>query len=204
MIYINLIAKKKKKRIPKILGIEVSEINFKMLIIVYLISLTPDYFYFPKLEEEIVANEEKVQQLRNKERQLRTFLRKNQNVQEKLSAYNDQVEKLRLRSGQVDAIIKKRTNPKSLLEKLARGIPSDLWLDELRITSDRMLYLKGAALEYKHIGDFISISNESRFYGNSLNLKSSETKPERVQGTEFRFLVFEIEGNIETFDPWSE
>lgn len=204
MIEINLLGRKKKRKIPKILGVEITEINFKMLILVYLISFVPEFLVYPSMEEEITAIQNTIDNLSREEKNLTTFIKKNQNAEDKLKAFNEQVELLRIRSAQVDKIIKSKTNPQKLLEKMARSIPEDMWLDELEVKSDKNFAMKGASVTYKSIGDFIRLGNEARFFNNTLRLKTSETKSEKIGGTDYRLERFVIEGTIETFDPWSE
>lgn len=204
MIEINLLGRKKKRKIPKILGVEITEINFKMVVIVYLLSHVPSLVIYPSWEDEIKKIQDEVTTLTREEKNLNDFIKKNQNAEDKLKAFNEQVELLRIRSAQVDKIIKSKTNPQKLLEKMARSIPEDMWLKTLEIKVDRSLIMKGASVSYKSIGDFIRLGNEARFFNNTLRLKTSETKAEKVNGADYRFQHFEIEGTIETFDPWSE
>jgi hypothetical protein len=120
-------------------------------------------------------------------------LKKNTGVKDQLTAFNQQITKLKERSAQVDTIIGIKTNPRYLLEKIARSTPNDLWFEELILNGSE---------SYQSIGGFIASVNESAFFGKSLQLKDSKTEESNVKGVSFRQEKFVIQGNIEIYDPF--
>jgi Tfp pilus assembly protein PilN len=151
---------------------------------------------------ELGVIQAEVTTIRKRLGKLKKRLRKDKGIKDKLDAYNAQVIKLNERSKQVDRIIKTKTNPKQLLDRLARNMPNDLWLDSLSINGSREVLIKGAATTYKSIGDFIILGNQSPFFGNTLNLTNSETVEETLDGIKVRLEKFEIKGQVETYDPF--
>ncbi len=203
MIEINLIEKKKKFKMPLILGMDFSALNFKMLIVAMIIYHVPDWYLTPEWKNEIQEKNKIITGLRKREKKLQREIAKNRNVEEQLAAYNRQVGKLKKRSEQVDQIIKTKSNPKLLLEKFARSMPKDLWFDTLTIDQDKKIKVEGGAISYRSIGDFIISGNNFGFFGNTLTLSNSKTVEEVLDGRKLRIQSYEITGKIETFNPWA-
>jgi hypothetical protein len=200
MIEINLIKQREPFKLPLILGIDFNIINWKLVILFFMLSKIPAWFVFPSWEQNIVSIEEGNSELEKRLSRLRSDIRKNDDVVKQLDAYNRQVERLRVRGTQVEQIIKSKTNPKKLLEKIARDIPKDMWLNEINISPDRTMVLKGETSSYRSIGDFILSLNESAFFGNSLEIGNTQTVDDSSLGS--RIEVFDLTGKIQTFDPW--
>ena len=72
----------------------------------------------------------------------------------------------------------------------------------LEIKNDNKINLFGQSTSYKSIGNFITSTNESAFFGRSLNLTDSKTVEDATQGKGKRVENFSIAGNITSFDPW--
>lgn len=203
MIEINLLGKKKKLKAPTILGVDLANLNFKMIIVAVLILYIPEGFIVDHFEEEGRVVNEELAVLNTKQRKLRKELAGNKNVKEKLKIFNKQIRKLEKRSEQVDKIIKERTNPKNLLEKLARSAPKDLWFNKLAITDTKKITINGGANNYRSIGDFITAANESAYFSNTMTLKDSKTETEKMGGRDIRIESFEIQGTVKVFNPFN-
>lgn len=201
MIEINLLEQKKAFKVPSVMGIDFTDINLKMLGFAILYAYIPEIFVEKYYASEIkdldaaIAVETKIA------RKLKKELKGSRQVQEKLKAFNLQVKKLRERSNLVDKIFKEKTNPKKVLEKVARSVPEDLWFDSLAINEDKSVDIKGAANSYKSIGNFITSANDSAYFGSSLMMADSKTAAEKNGLRETRIETFEIKGRIITFDP---
>lgn len=200
MIEINLIKQKEPFKIPLILGMDLNAINWKLVILFFVLSKLPAWFLYPSWEQKIVEIEEENAALEKRQARLNADIRKNDDVSKQLEAYNKQVERLRTRGTQVEQIIKSKTNPKKLLEKIARDIPKDMWIGELTINDDRTMILRGETSSYRSIGDFILSLNESAFFGNSLEIGNTQTVDDASTGS--RIETFDLSGKIQTFDPW--
>jgi len=207
MIEINLIEQKKHFKLPTVLGIDFAELNIKYLVVAVIIMYLPDLFLPDFYAEQLSVVNNNLNNINQKISKINKEIRSNDDVKKKLESFNQQVEKLKKRSQQVDQIIKTRTNPKKILERLARDIPEDVWLDRIEIKQDKSIIIEGGATSYKSIGNFISLANESTFFGKSLTLAKSstkkldETKTKEKTNDQARIEAFTIEGKIETYDP---
>jgi|GEM_PF-603497 len=202
MIEINLLEKKKAFKAPVVLGIDFAKLPWKAIIISSLFAKYPvdfakDYFKELQAEKNKVALD-----LNNELKKLQVDLRKNQNIKDQLMAFNRQIERLKQRSEQVDKIIKEKTNPRYLLEKVARSAPDDLWLNLLQITDQNEVIINGGAETYRSIGEFLVDVNQSIFFGRTLKLAESKTEEEKFQGVDFRVEQFEIKGEVKLYNPF--
>ena len=204
MIEINLVQQKKPLQIPVVLGIDLNALNFKMIIFVIILGYIADLIVLPIF----VSEEGKIQEVLNKlEEQYRSIEknlggRKEDKV--KLEAYNQHVERLKQRSAQVDAIIKQRTNPRKLLERIARTMPEDLWFEAVNIDAERGIEIKGKTESWKSIGTLISQMNEAPFFDRSMTLMESSTIEEIKGNVSNRIEVFTVKGKVTIFDPWAQ
>lgn len=202
MIEVNLLGKKKKFKMPVLLGVDLAHLNFKMLVVAIVFYNLPEMIMTPMFEEQIKDKEIMLTKERKKLKKVEAKLRKNKNVKVKLDAYNKQIKKLKERSEQVDKIVKNRSNPKLLLERFARNIPDDLWFSNMEVDVNRNVLILGGAISYKSIGDFIIAGNESGFFGSTLSLKTSKTVEEGKGSKQIRVQEFVISGKIKTYNPW--
>ena len=203
MIEINLLNKKKGIELPVVLGIDLNQVNWKLLIIAYVLTYTPGWFLTPEFEKKIQLIDTEIKVLQKKLKKAKKEAGKNTNVEEQLLAFNRQIQKLKKRSSQVEKIIQEKTNPRKLLERIARDVPSDMWFEDIIISSQNTVEINGASESYKSIGDFIISANESQFFGKSLILTSSNTKTENMpNGIERRVEKFNIKGNIRAYEPF--
>ncbi len=199
MIKINLLEEKKPFKMPVILGIDFSQINLRLVAAAIIISYLPETFIYPDWEEERKKEEVNLKGLNKSLRRLKRVIRKNSKAKLELEAFNKQVEILKERKNYVTQIVNLRSNPRKLLERLARNTPTDLWFEYLKIDGDRNIQILGSAFSYKDIGDFIISANESQFFGKTLSLTDSSTKKEKIQGTAINVEKYKIEGRIQNF-----
>ncbi len=201
MIEINLLEQKKPLKIPIVLGVDLSKINYKLLLVGIILSYVPEYTYYPILAEEIVKKNVEITSLNEELGKLEADIKGNEAIKNQLDAFNKQVEKLKERSDQVEKIIKTRTNPRKILERIARNIPEDMWLNKMEIGKDKKVTFEGLSSSYKSIGNFIVLLNESLFFGKSITLADSRTEEDSTNKGR-RLELFKIIGTIETFDPF--
>lgn len=202
MIEINLSEQRKASKSPVVMGIDITKINIKLLLGSILFLYVPDFTIYTLWESEAKDVQKKIDTLNAELEGHRKELLGSKKLKEELEAYNARVESLKARSNQIDQILKIKSNPKKILEKLARSAPADLWLDNLTINSQKNLTIIGGSASYKSIGLFISSINDSPFFGKSMILKESKTKEEMINGKSDRTEEFKIEGKIELFDPF--
>ena len=199
MIKINLIEQKKPFKMPVVLGVDLSMINIRLIIAAIVVSYMPEIFLYPDWDNQRGLKENKIKSLNIKLRKIKRKIRKNSKAKLELEAFNLQVEKLKKRRSYVTQIVNLRSNPKKLLERLARDTPNDLWFEYLKIDREKKITISGSAFSYKDIGDFIISANESQFFGKTLSLTDSETKKEKIQGSLINLEKYKIEGTVQNF-----
>lgn len=196
MLKINLIAQKKPFKLPVILGFDLNQINLKMVIISYVLYQVGFTFLTAKWEADSLVIKTETDQLEAQLRSLKKENKGNESVKAMLEAFAKQVENLSARSSQVEEVLKMKKNPMELLERLARSMPEDIWFNTLKIGVDDKILITGNSVSYKSIGDFINLSNESKFFGKTLGLANSETKEETFDEQKVRLESYIIEGKI--------
>ena len=199
MIKINLLEEKKPLKIPIILGIDFSQLNLRLVAAAFIISWLPETFIYPDWEQERINEEKKLKILNKTLRRVKKIIKKNSKNKSELEAFGRQVEILKERKNYVIQIVNLRSNPRKLLERLARNTPNDLWFEYLKINKEKKILINGSAFSYKDIGDFIISANESQFFGKTLSLTDSTTKKEKFQGTSVNVEKYKIEGQIQNF-----
>jgi Tfp pilus assembly protein PilN len=204
MIKINLTEKKKTFQAPVVLGFDFADFPLKTVIIVLIFTRVPLGYFESVLEDRTIESNEVVKRLRQEESGLRKDIRKNNKIAKELEVFNTKINDLKERGRQVDVILKTRTNPRYLLEKIARVIPKDLWLKVLKITDDKNVSLEGSADNYRSIGNFMKSLNDTAYFEKSLQLKESTTKSEMINQKNFRYEAFKISGKVESYNPFLE
>ncbi|MBG08543.1 MAG: hypothetical protein CME68_07275 [Halobacteriovoraceae bacterium] len=199
MIKINLIEQKKPFKMPIVLGVDLSIMNLRLIIAAIVVSYMPEIFLYPDWQEQRANKESKIKSLNVRLRKIKRKIRKNSKAKLELEAFNLQVDKLKKRRSYVTQIVNLRSNPKKLLERLARDTPTDLWFEYLSIDRAKKIIISGSAFSYKDIGDFIISANESQFFGKTLSLTDSETKKENIQGSLINLEKYKIEGQVQKF-----
>lgn len=202
MIEINLLEKKKAFKAPVVLGVDLAKLPWRKMIVAVALAKFPVDYYREFTVELEQAKEKEINVLKQELRKVNKDVVKNRGIKEQLSAFNDQIERLKSRSAQVDKIIKLKTNPRYLLERLARSTPEELWFEELILDGGGKINIKGGATNYTSIGEFIVKVNESPIFNGSMLLKDSQTEEVSKDNVTFREEKFEIEGEIKLYDPF--
>jgi Tfp pilus assembly protein PilN len=201
MIEVNLLEQKKPMKMPVVLGVDLAKINYKKIIIAIVISYLPEYLYYPTMVDEVTAKNAEIESLKQELAKIQADIKGNEAVKNQLEAFNKQVERLKERSEQVEKIIKTRTNPRKIMERIARNMPEDMWLKTLEISKDKKMTMDGLSSSYKSIGNFIVLLNESSFFGKSVTLADSKTEEDAAQKTR-RLEFFKIVGTVDSYDPF--
>ncbi len=204
MIEINLIEQKKKFKAPVVLGIDLGKLPLKKIIISYIVASYPISFIEDHFKSELAEDEKEVQALNKKFQDLRREIKKNENIKGQLLAFNEQIDRLKTRSEQVDKIIKSKTNPRFVLEKIARTTPENVWFDGLVINDENEIDITGGTDSYTSIGEFIVNLNDSPYFARTLQLSDSKTEEENFSGAVYRVEKFSIKGKIEVYDPFTQ
>lgn len=200
MIELNLLEKKEPFKLPPILGIDLGQLNVKMLFISALILYIPEYFIRSYFEGSLLSQEESIARISAELSKVNQEINKNKTIKQQLEAYKKQVDKLQLRSSQVDEILKIKTNPKKILEKVARSIPEEMWFDKLEIKENKDIFISGGSYNSRSIGEFITIVNDSPFFANSITPVKQENKKEVIDDILTNYELYELKGKIKNYD----
>jgi Tfp pilus assembly protein PilN len=204
MIELNLLEKKQPIRLPYVLGVDLNELNLKMIGLALVLYYVPEMFIRNHFESDIASKVESNAQLTALNTKIAEEISKNTNIKSQLEAYNIQVTKLKDRSAQVDQILKIRTNPKKVLEKIARSMSDDIWFNFIQITDSNEISINGGAYSSRSIGEFITIINDSPFFASSITPAKQEHKVELLDGQSVSYEVFELKGKIQNYDMRSQ
>ena len=204
MIELNLLEKKQPLVLPTVLGVDFNNLNFKMLIFATIIYYMPDIIVPRMYNEKTEGAQLTLKQVSNQNAKIKESILKDRDIKTQLDAYKVQVTKLQSRSAQVDEILKTRTNPKKILEKIARSIPEDVWFDELNITGKNEIVINGGSYSPRAIGEFITAINDSPYFGGSITPAKQENKQENLDGSLTSYEVFELRGRIVNYDMRSK
>lgn len=202
MIEINLLEQKKKFKAHVVLGIDIAKVPWRKLILAYMVSNFPLSYIDEHFKEELQKDQDEINAMSVKYQRLRKDLRGNDNIKAQLLAFNEQIDRLKSRSAQVDKIIKAKTNPRYVLEKIARSTPDNVWFDSLEINDSSEIKIEGGTDSYTSIGEFIVNLNESPYFAKSLQLADSKTKEESYNGNVYRVEMFTIKGVVKLYDPF--
>jgi len=200
MIELNLLEKKEPFRLPSVVGIDLNALNFKMLGVALFLYYVPGMFLESSMAGKFNEANSQLDSLNDQNNKLKKEIGKDSNVKDQLEAYKIQEGKLRNRSAQVDEILKYRTNPKKILEKIARSIPEDLWFNELFINEKNEVTITGGAYSSRAIGEFITNINDSPYFGGSITPSKQENKQETLDGLQTNYDLFELKGKIINYD----
>lgn len=200
MIELNLLEKKQPFRLPTVLGIDLDVLNIKMIGVAMVIFYVPEILIQNYFENKIKEEEEVLARLTTEGSKVAAEIKKNETAKAQLDAYQRQFEKLTAREQQVDEILKIRTNPKKVLEKIARSIPEDVWFSEIKINDNKEVIITGGSYTSRAIGEFITIINDSPFFANSITPTKQENKQETFDGVAGNYEMFELKGKIKNYE----
>lgn len=204
MIELNLLEKKQPFVLPSILGMDFNVINFKMIAVALVLYYTPDIVIGQMFNSKIEETQGVLDQLMSQNTKLQAEIAKDADIKQQVEAYKVQVNKLQSRSAQVDEILKTRTNPKKVLEKVARSIPEDVWFNEMSINDKNEISITGGSYSPRGVGEFIAVINDSPYFGGSITPAKQENKKEMLDGVMTSFEQFELKGKIINYDMRSK
>ena len=204
MIELNLLEKKQPVVLPTVLGIDLNNLNLKMLGVAVVIYYMPGFVVSSLYEERTLQAEEALQTLTTQNNKIKSDLQKDANIKSQVDAYKTQVSKLQSRSNQVDEILKTRTNPKKILEKVARSIPEDVWFNKMAINDKNEISIDGGSYTPRAVGEFITNINDSPYFGGSVTPIRQENKRETLDGVSINYETFELKGRIINYDMRSK
>ncbi len=209
MIELNLLERKAPVKLPTVLGVDLNSLNFKLIGIALVIFFVPEAYLSGVWEEKIEVMKQEIVKVKKEEEEVNKELGDKGSIKAQLEAYNNQVEKLKERSAQVDNILKEKTNPRSILEKVARSLSDEIWFDRLSINAGNEMIIQGGAYSgagiasYRVIGQFVNLLNESPYFNGSVTIATQSLADEQIDGIKLKYDKFEIRAKIKNFDTFS-
>ena len=182
-------------------GIDLRQINIRGYLVAIIIWQLPEFLLYGGWKDERKKVKDDLTKLHKKLRVVSKEVRANKHIKVKLQAYNKQVNDLEKRSEQVKNIIKKRTNPKMALERIARNLPDDMWLNDLEIKSDKTILMNGMTYSFRSMSNFLTLANESSFFGKTLEVTDTKTVQDQGKKKGARIEKFIIKGRVVLFNP---
>ncbi len=196
MIKINLSNAKKQFDASNIGGFDFTKLKIKPLILIIVIISLPDFLLVPFWEEERLGITAQIDEKQGKLSSLKRKVAQSKDLEKQIQELKAQEENLGKKLTAVKQAINEKKNPATILLYIAKNIPSELWIKELSITSDTML-IKGEALNYVSIGDFVNSMKSSVFIRDHQIVSTSNMVRESDKR---RIEVFEVRFGIARFD----
>ncbi len=196
MIKINLSNAKKSVDISNIAGFDFTRLKIKALLLVVFIIYIPDLFLYDLWETERTEAETTISQTQRTLSKLKKEISKSMDLEKQIRELKAQEENLGKKLTAVKQAISEKKNPSALLLYIAKNIPPELWIKELSILQDEMV-VKGDALDYTSIGNFVTMLKESVFVGEA-NITSTSSAVREIDKR--RIESFEVKFKISRFD----
>jgi Tfp pilus assembly protein PilN len=204
MIEINLIEKPKAMKMPVIMGFDIKKIHVPMVIASIVFYNLSSYLLTTYYEEVIASENASLELMTQKNTKLEAEIKKRGAGPKELESYNKQLQEAKLRSSQIDEILKSRSNPKKILEVIARTIPEDVSFEKLSIDLEDNILITGESLETRLIGEFITAINDTPYFGGSVTPTKQEHKQVTINGVQSSVDSFELKGKIKNYDMRSK
>lgn len=196
MIKINLSNAKKQVDLSNFGGFDLTKVKFKALLLVIVLIYIPDFVIVPIWTQ---AEADKTEELETKTKTVAGLKRKvseGRNFENQIKELKAQEEALEKKLVAVKEAISFKKNPSALLLYLAKNTPADMWIKELTIEND-VLSIKGEALDYTSIGDFVQSLRSSVFIRDASVGQQSQYVRE---SDKTRIEVFDVRFGIARFD----
>lgn len=196
MIKINLSNAKKQVDLSNFGGFDLTKLKFKALLLVIVLIYIPDFVIVPIWTQ---SEADKTEELESKTRTVAGLKRKineGRNFENQIKELKKQEEALEKKLVAVKEAISFKKNPSALLLYLAKNTPSDMWIKDLTIEND-VLTIKGEALDYTSIGDFVQSLRSSVFIRDASVGQQSQYVRE---SDKTRIEVFDVRFGIARFD----
>lgn len=196
MIKINLSTAKKQVDISNIGGFDFTRLKIKAVLLMIVLLYVPDFVIVPMWTQ---AEEEKSKELEEKRMQQGALKRKVNDAKKYETQIKDlkaQEEALEKKLVAVKEAISFKKNPSALLLYIAKNTPPDMWIKDLSIEND-VLSIKGEALDYQSIGNFVQSLRSSVFVRDANVGQQTQyvREPDKT-----RIEVFDVKFGIARFD----
>lgn len=196
MIRINLAHSKGQVDLANVGGLDLSKIKIKAVIIAIILLYVPDMTLIPMWQTEREELQAQINQKNAVYSDLRKKVDEGKTYEQQIKELQAQEENLGQKLVAVKEAISEKKNPAALLLYIARNTPDDLWFTELTM-KDNELIIKGEALNYPSVGEFVSNISASVFIGGSNIIRTAskvrDDDKKRVEEFEIKFIISRFE-----------
>lgn len=196
MIKINLSNAKKQVDISNIGGFDFTKLKIKAVLLVMVLIYVPDFVLVPVWEEERNSVNQEIDKKRSELSSLKRKVSQSQDLEKQINELKIQEENLGKKLTAVKQAISEKRNPSTLLLYIAKNIPDQLWIKTLSIDKEQMV-IKGEALDYTSIGNFVNSLRSSVFIRDAniaeTNSKVRESDKRRIESFEVKFSIARFE-----------
>lgn len=196
MIKINLQSGSKSLDLTNIGGIDLTSIKIKALLLVIALLYVPDFLIYPEFDKQTEEVNARITAKNSELRKYNNQLNKGKEVEKQIKDLKLQEENLGKILVAVKQAISEKRNPSALILYLAKNTPDNLWITDLVLSGDTMS-VKGQALDYTSIGNFVNSLRSSVFIkeANIVGTSSSMNEADKR-----RIETFEVKFQIARFD----
>ena len=194
MIKINLSTTRKKE--GGFGGFDLSKLKIQFVLVAIIAIYIPDFTLLPMWQ---TSREEANTELANLQTEVNSLKRKAAqgiDFEKQIRDLKAQEESLGQKLTAVKQAISEKRNPAPLLLYISKNVPDDLWITELNIDKDLMT-IKGEALDYTNIGNFVNNMRSSVFIKDaqikSTSSRVRESDKRRLESFEVNFFIARFE-----------
>lgn len=196
MIKINLAHTQGQVDLANVGGLDLSKIKIKVVILAIILLYVPDFTIYPMWENERSQLEAVINERDAVYGKLRSEVNAGRTYESQIKELQAQEENLGQKLVAVKEAISEKKNPAAILLYIAKNTPDDLWFTELNMKNSE-LTVKGEALNYPSVGDFVSNISSSVFISSSSIIRTSskvrEGDKKRVEEFEVKFIISRFE-----------
>ncbi len=196
MIKINLSNAKKQVDISNIGGFDFTKLKIKAVLLVIALIYIPDFVLVPMWEEERTLVGQAIDAKQAELSSLKRKVSQSQDLEKQIRELKAQEEGLEKKLAAVKQAISEKRNPAPILLYIAKNMPAELWIKELDMNQEE-LTIKGEALDYVSIGNFVTALKSSVFIRDA-NITSTSSSVREADKR--RIETFEVKFGIARFD----
>ena len=196
MIKVNLSTAQKQVDISNVGGFDFTKLKIKPLLLVIALIYIPDFVLNPMWEEQRNEALSAVNARQLVLSNLKREVAKSQELEKQIRELQAQEENLGKKLVAVKQAISEKRNPAPILLYIAKNIPPELWIKDLTIDDEKMV-IKGEALDYTSIGNFVTSLRSSVFIREA-NIVSTNSVVRPSDNR--RIETFEVNFGIARFD----
>lgn len=176
MIKINLSTVKKPMDLANVGGFDLSKINVKWVVLAIVFLYAPDFFVVDNLTEIRDARDQELQALIAQKNKITKEVNELKNFDKQIEMLKRREEELASKLEVVKSILSTKKNPWNILVYVAKNIPPEIWLTEIKYEGDK-LQIKGRSSDYQSQGIFLENLKKSIFFDKNITYQKNDAAP---------------------------